>query len=110
MQLKIFCCSCFFDVMLKVKHCSSDLIRKAVDGDIVSYFKLYSFRSQCNVELERQIFIKFGRDDVVLICYKCFAIHISFLQEYLINKLRDRSYGFEKVSNDSCIQLLSKLL
>ena len=48
------------------------------------------------------------RDDVVLICYKCFAIHISFLEEYLINKLRDRSYRFEKVSNDSCIESLKK--
>ena len=43
--------------MLKGKQCSSDLIRKAVDGDIASCFK---FRSQCNVEVEREIFIKFG--------------------------------------------------
>ena len=76
MQLKVFCCSFFFDVMLKVKHFSSDLIGKAVEGDITSCFKLCSFWSQCNVEMERQIFIKFGHDDVVLICYKCFAIHI----------------------------------
>ena len=108
MQLKIFYCSCFCDITLKGKHCSSDLIRRAVDGDIASCFKLCSFRSQCNVEMERQIFIKFGHNDVVFICYKCFAIHISFLEEYLINKLRDRSYRFEKVSNDSCIESLKK--
>ena len=81
MQFKVFCCSCFFDKMLKVKHFSHDLIRKAVERDITSCFKLCSFRSQCNVEMERQIFIKFGHDEVVLICYKCFAIHISFLEE-----------------------------
>ena len=52
MQLKVLCCSCFFDLMLKVKHCSSDLIRKAVDGDMFSCFKLYSFQSQCNFEME----------------------------------------------------------
>ena len=108
MQLKIFCCSCFFDVMLKVKHSSSDLIRKAVDGDIVSSFKLCLFRSQCNVEMERQISYRFGHDDVDFIYYKCFAVHISFLEEYLINRLRDRCYRFEKVSNNSCIQSLKK--
>ena len=85
--------------MLKVKHCSSDLIRKAVDGDVVSCFKLCSFGSQCNVEMERQIFIKF-RHDVVFICSKCFASHISFLEEYLRNRLRDRCYRFGKVNND----------
>ena len=90
MQVKVFCCSYFFDVMLKVKNFFPDLIRKAVEGDITSCFKLCSFRSQCNVEMERQMFIKFGHDDVVLICYKCFAIRISFLEEYFINKLRDR--------------------
>ena len=110
MQLKVFCCSCFFDVMLKVKHFSHDLIRKAVEGDITSYFNLCSFRSQCNVEMERQIFIKFGHDDVVFICYKCFAIRISFLDEYLINRLRDCCHKFEKVSNDSCIQLLKNII
>ena len=62
--------------MLKVKHSSSDLIRKAVDGDIVLCFKLCSFRSQGNVEMERHIFIKFGNDDVAFICYKCFSIRI----------------------------------
>ena len=108
MQLKIFCCSCFCDITLKGKHCSSDLIRRAVDGDIASCFKLCSFQSQCNVEMERQIFIKFGHNDVVFICYKCFAIHISFLEEYLINRLRDCCYIFEKVSNDSRIQSLKK--
>ena len=108
MQLKVFCCSFFFDVMLKVKHFSSDLIGKAVEGDITSCFKLCSFWSQCNVKMERQIFIKFGHDDVVLIYYKCSAIHISFLEEGLINKLRDHCYRFEKVSNDSCIQSLKK--
>ena len=55
MQFKVFCCSCFFDEMLKVKHFSHDLIRKAVERDITSCFKLCSFRSQCNVEMERQI-------------------------------------------------------
>ena len=90
MQVKVFCCSYFFDGMLKVKNFFPDLIRKAVEGDITSCFKLCSFRSQCNVEMERQMFIKFGHDDVVLICYKCFAIRISFLEEYFINKLRDR--------------------
>ena len=108
MQLKVFCCSCFFDVMLKVKHFSHDLIRKAVEGDINSCSKLCSLRSQCNVEMESKIFIKFGNDDVILICYKCFAIHISFFEEYLINALRDRCYRFEKESNDSCIQSLKK--
>ena len=49
------------------------------------------------------------RDDVVLICYKCFAIHISFLEEYLINRLRDRCYRYEKVSKDSCIQSLKSI-
>ena len=73
--------------MLKVKHCSSDLIRKAVDGDMFSCFKLCSFQSQCNFEMERKIFIKLGHDDVVFICCKCFAIHISFLEKYLINRL-----------------------
>ena len=108
MQLKVFYCSCFFDVMLKVKHFPSDLIRKAVEGDIISCFKLCSFQSQCNVEMERQIFIKFGHDDVVFICYKCLAIHISFLEEGLIKRLRDRCYRFEKVSNGSFIQSLKK--
>ena len=60
MKLKVFCCCCFFDVMLKVKHFSPALIRKTVDGDKTSYLKSRSFRSQCNVEMERQIFIKFG--------------------------------------------------
>ena len=106
MQLKVLCCSCFFDVMLK--HFSPDLIRKAVEGDITSCFKLCSFQSQCNVEMEKQIFIKIGHDDVVCICYKCLAIHISFLEEYLINRLRDRCYRFANVSNDSCIQSLKK--
>ena len=96
--------------MLKVKHCSSDLIRKAVDGDIVSRFKLCSFRSKCNVEMERQIFKKFGHDGVVFICYKCFAIHISFLEEYLINRLRDGCYRSENVSNDSCIRSLKNII
>ena len=108
MQLKVFYRSCFFDVMLKVKHFPSDLIRKAVEGDIISCFKLCSFQSQCNVEMERQIFIKFGHDDVVFICYKCLAIHISFLEEGLIKRLRDRCYRFEKVSNGSFIQSLKK--
>ena len=108
MQLKPFCCSYFFDIMLKVKNVFPDLIRKAVEGDITSCFKLCSFRSQCNVEMERQMFIKFGHDDVILICYKCFAIHISFLEENFINKLRDHCYRFEKVSDDSCIQSLKK--
>ena len=94
--------------MLKAKHFSPDLIRKAVEGDITSCFKLCSFQSQCNVEMEKQIFIKIGHDDVVCICYKCLAIHISFLEEYLINRLRDRCYRFENVSNDSCIQSLKK--
>ena len=58
--------------------------------------------------MERQIFIKFGHDDVVLICYKSFAIHISFLEKFHINRLRDCCYRFEKVSNDSCIQSLKK--
>ena len=109
MQLKVFCCSCVFDVMWKVKHFSPELIRKAVEGEINSCFKLCSFRSQCNVEMERLIFIKFGHDDVVFICYKCFAIHISFLEEYLINRLRDRCYRYEKVSKDSCIQSLKSI-
>ena len=39
---------------------------------------------------------------------KCFTIHISFLEEYVINRLRDRCYRFEKVSVDFCIQLLKK--
>ena len=94
--------------MLKVKHCSSDLIGKAVDGDIVSCFKLCSFWSQCNVEMERQIFIKFGHDDVAFICYKCFATHISYLEDYVIKRFRDCCCRFEKVSNNSCIQLLIK--
>ena len=51
--------------------------------------------------MERQIFIKFGHDDVVFTCYKCFAIHISFLEEYVITRIGDRCYRFEKVSNDS---------
>ena len=110
MQLKVFCYSCVFDVMLKVKHFFHDLIRKAVEGDMTSCFNLCSFRSQCNVEMERQIFIKFGHDDVVSICYKCFAIRISFLDEYLINRLRDCYYKFEKVSNGSCIQLLKNII
>ena len=50
----------FFYVMLKVKHFSPDLIRKAVEENITSCFKLRSFRSQCNVEKERLVFIKFG--------------------------------------------------
>ena len=108
MQLKVFCCSCFFDVMLKVKHFSRDLIRKVVEGDITSCFKLCSFRPQCNVEMGRQIFTKFGHADVVFIYYKCFAIYISFLEEYLINRLRDHCYRFEKVSNDSGIQAYNR--
>ena len=51
MQLKAFCCSCFFYVMLKVKHYPPDLIRIAVAGDVTSCFKLFSFRSQSNVEM-----------------------------------------------------------
>ena len=51
--------------------------------------------------MERQIFLKFGHDDVVFTCYKCFAIHISFLEEYVITRIGDRCYRFEKVSNDS---------
>ena len=94
MQLKVFCCRCFSDVMVKVKKNSTGLIRKVVEGDITSCFKLCSFRTQCSVEMERQIFIKFGHDDVALICYKYFAIHISFLEEFLINKLRDCYYRF----------------
>ena len=86
MQLKVSSCGCFFDVMSKVKHFSFNLIREAVEGDITSYFKLCSFRSQCNVGKERLIFIKFGHDDVDFICYKCFAIHISFLEEYIVNR------------------------
>ena len=43
MQVKVFCCSYFFDVMLKVKNFFPDLIRKAVEGDITSCFKLCSF-------------------------------------------------------------------
>ena len=108
MQLKIFCCSCFFDVMLKVKTFSSDLIRKAADGDIVSCFKLCSFLSQCNVQMERLIFIKFGHDDGIFICYKCFVIHISFLEEDLVCRLKSRCYRFRKVSNDCCLQSLKK--
>ena len=81
MQLKVFCCSCLFDVMLKVKHISPDLIRKAVQGDVKSDFKMCSFRSQCNVEMERLICIKFGHDDVVFVCYKCFAFFPYFIFE-----------------------------
>ena len=110
MQLRVFCCGYFFDVMLKVKHFSPDLIRKAVEGDITSCFKFCSFRSQCNVEKKKLIFIKFGHDDVVFICYKCFAIHISFLEEYFINRLRDHCYRFENVSNDSCIRSLKNII
>ena len=102
-----FCCSCFFDVMLKVKHFSSDLIRKGVDGDIFLFFKLCSFRSQCDVETETSIFIKFGHNDVVFICYKCFEIHIPFLEEDLIYRLKSR-YRFRKVSNNSCLQSFKK--
>ena len=94
--------------MLKARHFSPDLIRKAVEGDITSCFKFFSFQSHCNVEMERLVFIKFGHDDVIFICYKCFAIHISFLEEYFIDRLRDRCYRFEKVSNNSCIQSLKK--
>ena len=94
--------------MLKVKHFSSDLIRKAVDGDIASCFKLSSFLSQCNVEMERFIFIKFGHDDAIFICYKYFAIHISFLEEDLVCRLKSHCYRFRKVSNDSCLQSLKK--
>ena len=108
MQLKVFCCSCFFDVMLKVKHFSLDLIRKAVERDIKSCFKLCSFRSQCYVEMERLIFIKFGHDDVFFICYKCFAFHILFLKDDIIETLRVRCYRFAKVSHDSCIQSFKK--
>ena len=86
MQFKVFCCSCFFDEMLKVKHFSHDLIRKAVERDITSCFKLCSFRSQCNVEMERQIFIKFGHDEVVLICYKCFCNSHFIFGRNLINR------------------------
>ena len=108
MQLKIFCCSFFFYVMLKAKHFSSYLIRKPVDGDIVSCFKLCSFRSQCNVEMERMIFIKFGHHDADFICCKCFAIHIPFLEEYLVYRLKRCCYRFRKVSNDCCLQSLKK--
>ena len=89
--------------MLKVKHFSPDLIGNAVNGDLKSCFKVCSIRSQCNVEMERLIFIKFGHDDVVFICYKCFAFHILFLKDDLIEKLRVCCYRFAKVSNDSCI-------
>ena len=108
MELKVFCCSCFFDVMLKVKHFSLDLIRNAVKGDLKSCFKVCSIRTQCNVEMEKLIFTKFGHDDVVFICYKCFAFHILFLKDDLIETLRVRCYRFAKVSNDSCIQLFKK--
>ena len=108
MQLKIFCCSCFFNVMLKVKHFFSDLIRKAVDGGKLLCFKLCSFRSQCDIEMERLIFIKFRHDDVVFICYKCFVIHIPFLEEDLVYRLKSLCYTFRKVSNNSCLQSFKK--
>ena len=94
--------------MLKVKHFSPDLIGNAVNGDLKSCFKVCSIRSQCNVEMEGLIFIKFGHDDVVFICYKCFAFHILFLKDDPIEKLRACCYRFAKVSNDSCIQSFKK--
>ena len=108
MQLKVFCCSCCFDVMLKVKHFSPDLIKKVVKGDIKSCFKLCSSWSQCNVEMKRLIFIKFGHDDVIFICSKCFAFHILFLKDDITETLRVRCYRFAKVNNDSRIQLFKK--
>ena len=94
--------------MLKVKHFSPDLIGNAVNGDLKSCFKVCSIRSQCNVEMERLIFIKFGHDDVVFICYKCFAFHILFLKDDLIETLTVCCYRFAKVSNDSCTQSFKK--
>ena len=107
MQLKVFCCSCFFVVMLKVKHFSPDLITNAVKRDLKLCFKVSSIQSQCNVEMERLIFIKFGYD-VAFISYKCFAFRILFLKDDLIERLRVRCYRFAKVSNNSCIQLFKK--
>ena len=108
MQLQVFCCSCVSDVMLKVKHFSPDLIRNAVKGDLKSCFKGCSIRSQYNVEMGRLTFIKVGHDNVVFICYKCFAFHILFLKYDLIETLRVRFYRFAKVSNNSCIQSFKK--
>ena len=58
--------------------------------------------------MERLIFIKFGHDDAIFICYKCFAIHISFLEDVLVCRLKSRCYRFRKVSNDSHLQSLKK--
>ena len=96
--------------MLKVKQLSPDLIRNAVKGDLKSCFKVCSIRSHCNVEMERLIFIKFGHDHVVFICYKCFAFHILFLKDDLIEMLRVRCYRFAKVRNDSCIQSFKNII
>ena len=78
MQLKVFCCSCFFDVMLKVKHFSPDLIRKVVEGDITSCFKLCSFRPQCNVEMERQITKLQNLDMLMLFLFTISVLQFTF--------------------------------
>ena len=109
MQLKVFCCSCFFVVMLKVKHFSPDLITNAVKRDLKLCFKVSSIQSQCNFEMERLIFIKFGYD-VAFISYKCFAFCILFLKDDLIERLRVRCYRFAKLSNNSCIQSFKNII
>ena len=109
MQLKVFCCSCFFVVMLKVKHFSPDLITNAVKRDLKLCFKVSSIQSQCNIEMERLIFIKFGYD-VAFISYKCFAFRILFLKDDLIERLRVRCYRFAKLSNNSCIQSFKNII
>ena len=93
--------------MLKVKHFSPDLTINVVKGDLKPCFKVCSIRSQCNVEMKRLIFIKFGHGDVAFICYKCFVFHILFLTDDLIETLRVHCKG-AKVSNDSCIQSFKK--
>ena len=109
MQLKVFCCSCFFFwCNVESKTFFSWSYQKSCWRRQLHVLSCVHF--DLNVTLKRKGWYlkKFGHDNVVFICCKCFAIHISFLEEYLMNRLRDRCYRFEKVSNDSYIQSLKK--
>ena len=58
--------------------------------------------------MERLIFIKFGYDDVVIICYKYFSFHVLFLKDDLIERLRVSCCRFAKVTKNSYVQSFKK--
>ena len=65
-----------------------DLIRNAAEGDITSCFKLCSISFQSNMDIKKLIFAKLGQANVVFVCHKYFAHHVSFLKEDIIKTLR----------------------